>query len=216
MLPRVVVTGMGTINALGHNVEQTWQAATQGVSGVGPVTQVDVADMAVQFACEVKDFDPAAHVEAKETRRRDRFQIMASAACREALSQSGFSINPDNAARVAIIVSSAIGGLHAIEDSMGTLLSQGPRRVSPFTIPMIMSNGAAGHLAIDPVHPVDMDLEPGDAPGGVKQPVEHLPGVEVRPPGVGDQHVERALVDGAEVMGRAGRGELLLVNGRRS
>jgi len=149
MLPRVVVTGMGTINALGHNVEQTWQAATQGVSGVGPVTQVDVADMAVQFACEVKGFDPAAYVEVKETRRRDRFQILASAACREALAQSGFSINPDNAARVGIIVSSAIGGLHAIEDSMGTLLSEGPRRVSPFTIPMIMSNGAAGHLAID-------------------------------------------------------------------
>ena len=149
MLPRVVVTGMGTINALGHNVEQTWQAATQGVSGVGPVTQVDVADMAVQFACEVKGFDPAAYVEAKETRRRDRFQIMASAACREALAQSGFTITPDNAGRVAIIVSSAIGGLHAIEDSMGTLLSEGPRRVSPFTIPMIMSNGAAGHLAID-------------------------------------------------------------------
>jgi len=149
MLPRIVVTGMGTVNPLGHTVEQTWQAATQGVSGVGPVTQVDVADLAVQFACEVKDFDPAAYVEAKEIRRRDRFQIMASAACREALSQSGFTITPDNAGGVAIIVSSAIGGLHAIEDSMGTLLSQGPRRVSPFTIPMIMANGAAGHLAID-------------------------------------------------------------------
>ena len=149
MLPRVVVTGMGTVNPLGHDVAQTWRAATQGVSGVGPVTQVDVADMAVQFACEVKGFDPAAYVEAKETRRRDRFQILASAACREALAQSGFAITPANAGRVAIIVSSAIGGLRTIEDSVGTMVNEGPRRVSPFTIPMIMANGAAGHLAID-------------------------------------------------------------------
>jgi len=149
MLPRVVVTGMGTISPVGNTLDETWQAITHGVSGVGPVTHVDVSDMAVQIACEVKGFDPTAYVDVKETRRRDRFQIFATAACAQALTQAGFAITDANAGRVAVIVSSAIGGLRAIEDSVGILLHDGPRRVSPFTIPMIMSNGAAGHLAID-------------------------------------------------------------------
>ena len=149
MLPRVVVTGMGTVNPVGNTVDETWEAITHGVSGVGPVTLVDVSDMAVQFACEIKGFDPTAYVETKEIRRRDRFQIMATAACTQALAQSGFVIADAHAGRVGVIVSSAIGGLRAIEDSVFILLNDGPRRVSPFTIPMIMSNGAAGHLAID-------------------------------------------------------------------
>ena len=149
MLPRVVVTGMGTLNSVGNTVDESWQAVTHGVSGVGPITLVDSSDLGVHIAGEVKGFDPSRYVEPREARRRDRFEILATAACAQALADSGFEITEANAGRVAVIVSSAIGGLRAIEDSVGTLLHDGPRRVSPFTIPMIMSNGAAGHLAID-------------------------------------------------------------------
>ena len=149
MSHRVVITGMGTLNPVGHNLKETWENITHGVSGVGPITLFDTQDFLVKIACEVKQFDPARYMNPKEARRRDRYQQLAIAACQEAFEMSGLVITEENAARVAVIVSSSIGGIKAFQDAVTTHLESGPRRVSPFTIPMLMSNGAGGLIAID-------------------------------------------------------------------
>jgi len=146
---KIVITGMGAINALGHNVDQIWENAIQGVSGAGPITRFDASDFLVNVACEVKDFDPADHIERREVRRRDRYQHFAAVAVKEALEQSGLEILPENADGIGVILSSAIGGLATIEENVKVLLEEGPRKVSPFMIPMLMSNGAAGLVGID-------------------------------------------------------------------
>ncbi len=146
MQKRVVITGMGTINPLGHDLETTWAGLINGVSGVAPITQFDAGDMLVQIACEVKGYDPTAHMEAREARRRDRFEQFASTVAMQALAHSRLKVTPG---RTGVIISSAIGGLTTIEESILTTDKMGPRRVNPFTIPMLMSNGAAGLVAID-------------------------------------------------------------------
>jgi 3-oxoacyl-[acyl-carrier-protein] synthase II len=148
-LERIVITGMGTINSLGKSVGETWQAVTQGVSGVGVITLFDTTDFQVKIACEVKNFNPEDFIPAKEARRRDRFEQFASIAAAEALAQAGLVVTEESASKVGVIVSSAIGGFTSLTEGEHTLLDQGPRRVSPFLIPMLMSNGAAGMLAID-------------------------------------------------------------------
>ena len=148
-MEKVVITGMGTINSLGKSVAETWDAVVRGVSGVGPVTLFDAADFQVKIACEVKNFNPDDFLPAKESRRRDRFEQFATIAAAEAIRQSGITVNEENAGRIGVIVSSAIGGFTSIVEGEHTLLEQGARRVSPFLIPMLMSNGAAGMLAID-------------------------------------------------------------------
>ncbi len=145
---RVVVTGMGTLNPIGNSVSETWQNAVNGVSGVGPITLFDASEFLVQIAAEVKNFSPVQFMEARDARRQDRFEQLAAAAAQEALEQSGLKIKPDNAARVAVIISSATGGLSTIEEGVTAMIGEGPRRVSPFLIPMYMSNGAAGLVAI--------------------------------------------------------------------
>ncbi len=149
MTQRVVITGMGTLNPVGKTVPETWQNILDGVSGVGPITLMDTTQYQVKIACEVKDFDPEAYMPVKEARRRDRFEQLACAAAQEALKQSGLAITDEDPQRIGVAVSSAIGGLGTILDTHNTLLQDGPRRVNPFAIPMLMSNGAAGMLAID-------------------------------------------------------------------
>lgn len=149
MQRRVVITGMGTINPLGHDVASTWEALITGRSGVGPISLFDASELLVQIACEVKGFDPADYMEMREARRRDRFEQLAAAAAKEALSQADFTVDPVNAHRVGVIISSAVGGLETMQDNVLTAANDNPRRVSPFTIPMFMSNGAAGLVAID-------------------------------------------------------------------
>jgi beta-ketoacyl-acyl-carrier-protein synthase II len=149
MTARVVITGMGTVNPLGLNVPETWDNMLRGVSGVGPITLFDASDLLVRIACEVRSFDPAQYMEAREARRRDRFEQFASAAAKEAVAQAGLEVREGERGRVAVIVSSAVGGLGSLQEAITTMLNEGPRRVSPFAIPMLMSNGAAGLLAID-------------------------------------------------------------------
>ena len=146
---RVVVTGMGTVNPLGLTVEESWDKAVRGESGVGPITLFDSTPLAVHIAAEVKGFDPTRYMEAKETRRRDRFQLLAVPAVQQAMAQSGLLITPDNAPRVGVIISSAVGGIGAIQAGSETLAESGARRLSPFLIPMMMSNGASGMTAMD-------------------------------------------------------------------
>ena len=148
-MERVVITGMGTVNPLGLTVEESWKNAINGVSGVGPITLFDPAPLNVHFAAEVKGFAPDRYMDAKEARRRDRFEHLGAAAANEALSSSGLEITEANAGRVGVLVSSAIGGIKSLQDAVITNHTEGPRRVSPFLIPMLMPNGAAGMIAID-------------------------------------------------------------------
>ncbi len=149
MEERVVVTGMGTVNPLGLSVSESWKNAVNGVSGVGPITLFDASNLQVQIACEVKEFVPENYMEAKEVRRRDRFEQFATAAISEALNQSGLEVTESNAGRIGVVISSAIGGLISLQDAIITNHTIGPRRVSPFLIPMLMSNGASGLAGID-------------------------------------------------------------------
>jgi len=146
---KVVVTGMGTINPIGNNVGDTWENLVNGVSGIGPVTLFDSKDFNVHIACEINNFDPSDVLSAREVRRRDRFEIFAAMAASEAILQSGLDINEELAEQTGVIVSSAIGGLTALQDGFDTLYSKGASRISPFIIPKFISNGACGMLAID-------------------------------------------------------------------
>lgn len=151
MQDRIVITGMGTINPLGLNVKEAWGNLIAGISGVGPITQFDshAAALQVHIAAEVKGFKPENFMDAKEARRRDRFEQLAVAAAREAIAQSGLQVTEANAGRIGVIISSAIGGLNSLQEAVLTNHTEGPRRVSPFLIPMLMSNGGAGMTAIE-------------------------------------------------------------------
>lgn len=148
-MERVVITGMGTVNPLGLTVEESWKNAINGVSGVGPITLFDPSALNVHFAAEVKGFEPDRYMDAKEARRRDRFEQLGVAAAKEALASSGLEITEANSSRTGVLVSSAIGGIKSLQDAVITNHTEGPRRVSPFLIPMLMPNGAAGMIAID-------------------------------------------------------------------
>ncbi len=148
MNERIVITGMGAISPLGLSVKETWQNAVNGVSGVGPITRFDPSDFLVQVACEVKNFNPEDFIPGREARRMDRYEQMGVAAAKEAISQAGLAVTPENAERVGVIVSSAIGGITSFEEGVLTVQDKGPRRVNPFLIPMLMPNGAAGLIGI--------------------------------------------------------------------
>ena len=149
MQDRIVITGMGTVNPLGLSVKETWGNLIAGVSGVGPITIFDSSPLQVHIAAEVKNFKPEDFMDAKESRRRDRFEQFAIAAAKQALLQAGLEITEKSAGRIGVIISSAIGGLQSLQDAILTNFTEGPRRVSPFLIPMLMSNGGAGMAAIE-------------------------------------------------------------------
>src|SRR3990172_7925168 len=149
MTRRIVVTGMGTVNPLGLNVKETWEACVNGRSGLGPITLFDTSNFIVKIACEVKHFDPAQFMDAKEARRRDRFEQFSSAAAKEAHMQSGLEVTEANAGKFGVVIGTGIGGLMTTQEQVETLVQSGPRRVNVFTIPMMMPNGAAGMFAID-------------------------------------------------------------------
>lgn len=149
MQERIVVTGMGTVNSIGLSVAESWENALNGVSGVAPITLFDASRLLVRIACEVKGFVPENYMDAKEARRRDRFEQLAAAAVKEAIAQAGLSVAEEERGRVGVILASAIGGINTIYEGAMTLNTIGPRRLSPFAIPMLMSNGAAGMVSID-------------------------------------------------------------------
>ncbi len=151
MQERIVITGMGTVNPLGLNVAESWNNVIAGNSGVAPITLFDshAANLNVHIAAEVKDFKPENFMDAKEARRRDRFEQFTIASARQALEQSGLEVKESNAGRIGVIISSAIGGLQSLQEAILTNHIEGPRRVTPFLIPMLMANGAAGMTAIE-------------------------------------------------------------------
>ncbi len=149
MRRRVVITGMGTINALGLNTQDSWSGFLAGKSGLGMITHFDTTDYTTKFAAEVKGFDPENYFDKKEARRLDPFAQYAIVCAREALTQSGLDLENENRDRIGVIVGSGIGGMLSFETEMAKLLNQGPRRVSPFFIPQMISDIAAGHISME-------------------------------------------------------------------
>jgi 3-oxoacyl-[acyl-carrier-protein] synthase II len=145
---RVVVTGLGLVTPLGIGVEASWKSALEGRSGIVPITQFDASQMPVRIAGEVKGFDPAPYIEAKEIKKMDRFIHFAMAAATMAVEDSGLKITDENAERVGVIIGAGMGGLPAIEHYHKIYLEKGYRRISPFFIPMLIINLASGNVSI--------------------------------------------------------------------
>lgn len=148
MASRVVVTGMGCLSPVGNNVKDTWDSLLDGKSGAGEITLFDASKHKTQFAAEVKGFDAAALFGVKEARRMDRFTQFATAAALEALEQSGLKIDESNRDRIGVLIGSGIGGIGTILDQTAVMNERGPDRLSPFLIPMMISDSASGMLAI--------------------------------------------------------------------
>ncbi|MBE5943516.1 MAG: beta-ketoacyl-[acyl-carrier-protein] synthase II [Lachnospiraceae bacterium] len=148
MKKRVVITGLGTVNPIGNNVKDTWENAKKGVCGIGPITRVDVTDHLVKVAGEVKDFSTEGIIDKKEARRMDRYSQLAMVAAVEAFSDSQLDMDKEDAFRCGVIFSSGIGGMETTEANYATGEKRGYDKVSPFYIPMGISNMAAGNIAI--------------------------------------------------------------------
>jgi 3-oxoacyl-[acyl-carrier-protein] synthase II len=144
----VVITGLGTVNPLGNNVEDFWGALCAGRSGIGPITRFDATDFQTRIAGEVKNFDPLRFVNKKERRRYDDFIIYALAGAEMALADAGLAIGNGIAERTGVIIGSGIGGLITVEKEKEAILQGGPRKISPFAIPAVLANLAAGHVSI--------------------------------------------------------------------
>ncbi|MBI3241600.1 MAG: beta-ketoacyl-ACP synthase II [Chloroflexi bacterium] len=145
---KVVVTGLGAVSPLGLDVETTWAAAAGGKSGVGPITRFDASHHETKFAAEVKGFDPEALFGRKDARRMDRFTQYAVAATGQAIQDAGLQVTDSNRDRIGIFIGTGIGGIGTVLSEVETLREKGPRRVSPFLVPMMLPDSAAGQVAI--------------------------------------------------------------------
>ena len=148
MRKRVVVTGLGCVSPVGNNVKDAWQALLAGKSGAAPITAFDASAHKTRFAAEVKGFDPAALFGTKDARKMDRFTQLATSATLEAIAHAGLTIDDANRDRVGILIGSGIGGIITLIEQYEVMKQRGPDRVSPFLIPMMISDGAAGNIAI--------------------------------------------------------------------
>jgi 3-oxoacyl-[acyl-carrier-protein] synthase II len=145
---RVVITGLGLISAVGNTTGEVWGQLLAGKSGVAPITAFDASNFAVTFAAEVKNFDPLKFIDKKESRKMGRFIHLAIAATEEAMQQAGLKITPEIEERVGVFIGSGIGGFEVIEREHQALLAGGPRKISPFFIPAVIVNMAAGQVSI--------------------------------------------------------------------
>jgi 3-oxoacyl-[acyl-carrier-protein] synthase II len=148
MRKRVVVTGLGCISPVGNNVEETWHALLAGKSGAANITQFDASQHKTKFAAEVKDFDGVALFGVREARKMDRFTQFAMAATLQALEQAKFTIDESNRNRVGVLIGTGIGGIITLLEQAEVMRERGPDRLSPFLIPMMISDSAAGMIAI--------------------------------------------------------------------
>ncbi|MYB75703.1 MAG: beta-ketoacyl-ACP synthase II [Chloroflexi bacterium] len=148
MSTRVVVTGMGAVTPVGNTVPDSWRAVCAGAPGITRISRFDTDGFAAQIAGEVKDFDPRQYVDAREVRRMDRFTQYAVAAGQQAMDDSGLDINGHNADRIGVFVGSGIGGIESLEAQFAVMAARGPSRLSPFLIPMLLTDTAAGAISI--------------------------------------------------------------------
>ena len=148
MRNRVVITGMGAVTPIGNDVESFWNSIKEGKCGIGEITKFDTTAHKVKLGAQVKDFDVSQYMDRREARRMDTFCHYAMVAADEAVKDSGLNGENINVERFGVIVGSGIGGLETIEEQHKKLMEKGPGRISPFFIPMIISNMAAGNIAI--------------------------------------------------------------------
>ncbi|OUO55065.1 beta-ketoacyl-[acyl-carrier-protein] synthase II [Desulfovibrio sp. An276] len=146
--PRVVITGLAGLSPLGLDMATTWDRIKAGESGIGPITLFDATEYDSKVAGEVKDFDPTRYVSAKQARHMDRFTQFASAAGSMLMEDSGFVVTPENEHSTGVIMGVGLGGLRTIEIYQEKLLKSGPNKISPFMIPMLISNMGPGELGI--------------------------------------------------------------------
>ena len=145
---RIVITGVGLITALGTGTEKTWKALLNGECGINMIESFDTSDQAVHIAGEVRDFDPYDYIEKKELKKLGRFSQFAIAASKMAVDDAKLEINESNATRVGVMIGSGIGGLEIIETEIIKMHEKGPRRISPFYIPAVITNMASGNVSI--------------------------------------------------------------------
>ncbi|WNF07863.1 beta-ketoacyl-ACP synthase II [Brevibacillus borstelensis] len=148
MKRRVVITGVGVVSPLGNDATTFWNSLLEGKSGISPITSFDASDYPTQIAGEVKDFNPEDYMDKKDIRRTDRFVQFGLAAAKMAVEDAKLEITAENAERVGVYIGSGIGGLSTWEEQHQVLLEKGPRRVSPFFIPMLIANMASGAVSI--------------------------------------------------------------------
>lgn len=148
MRRRVVVTGLGCISPVGNKVDDTWDALLAGKSGAGPITLFDASKHKTRFAAEVKGFDAASIFGNREARKMDRFTQFAAAATLEAMDHADLKIDDSNRDRVGVLIGTGIGGIGTLMEQADAMRARGPDRVSPFLVPMMISDSAAGLLAI--------------------------------------------------------------------
>ena len=146
---RVVITGIGALSPIGNDAKTTWANALKGVNGIDKITRLDTENYNVHLAGELKDFNIEDHIDKKEARRMDRFTQYAVVAAREAVQDAKLEINDQTADRIGVWIGSGIGGMETFETAHTTLVERGPRRVSPFFVPMLIPDMATGQVSID-------------------------------------------------------------------
>lgn len=149
MRNRVVITGLGAVTPIGNDVSTFWKNMISGVSGIDYVTAFDTSEYTTRIAGEVKNFNPEDYMDRKEAKRVDRFIQFAIAATKQALAQADLDISKMDATRAGVYIGSGIGGLATLEENHKILLEKGPRRVSPFMVPMMIANMASGLVSIE-------------------------------------------------------------------
>lgn len=148
MKRRVVITGMGAVTPIGNTVGEFWDGIKENKVGIGPITKFDTSDYKVKLAAEVKDFNPKERMDFKSAKRMEAFSQYAIAAAKEAFDMAGIDMEKEDPFRVGVMVGSGIGGLSIMEKEHEKILTKGPKRVNPLLVPMMISNMAAGNVAI--------------------------------------------------------------------
>ena len=149
---RVVVTGLGTLSPLGHSVDELWNGLLSGTSGAGPITKFDASDVRSKIACEVKDFDPDDYLDDKQARRQDLFSQYGLVVTQQAFDDAGLdteTLSEEERDRIGVIMGTGVGGSNIFVDEVLNLEENGARRISPFFVPMMISNMAAGLIAME-------------------------------------------------------------------
>jgi len=145
---RVVITGIGAITPIGNNIDDLWNSLINGKSGIDRISRFDVSAYPTKLAAEVKDFEPTDYIDKKEAKRMDRFTQFALASAKMALADSGLDLASEDLDRIGVVYGSGIGGIETLENQQNILREKGPGRVSPFFVPMMIANMAAGLISI--------------------------------------------------------------------
>ena len=146
---RVVITGLGAVASLGHDVDSFWASLLAGRCGIQRVTHFDPSDLACQIGAEVRDWQPEQHMDPKEARRNDRYTQLGFVTAKQAIGDAALDMAKEDADRVGVLIGSGIGGMYTYESQLKNLFDRGPRKVSPFTIPSLIGNMCSGLVAID-------------------------------------------------------------------